>query len=59
MTKTFPPLLTNDDKQFVNGQSVNVQKKKRAARIELASLAWNAKVLPLNYARKSGVFFTP
>ena len=25
---------------------------KRAARIELASLAWKAKVLPLNYARK-------
>ncbi len=24
---------------------------KRAARIELASLAWKAKVLPLNYAR--------
>ena len=26
--------------------------KKRAARIELASLAWKAKVLPLNYARR-------
>ncbi len=25
--------------------------EKRAARIELASLAWKAKVLPLNYAR--------
>ncbi len=25
---------------------------KRAARIELASIAWKAMVLPLNYARK-------
>ena len=29
----------------------NIDNFKRAARIELASLAWKAKVLPLNYAR--------
>ena len=30
-------------------------KKKRVTRIELASTAWKAVVLPLNYTRKNGL----
>ncbi len=35
----------------LKGDRLAISFLKRAARIELASLAWKAKVLPLNYAR--------